>query len=120
MASFSGTPDRTLTWKHSNANSLDLSGKRVAVIGGTGGLGQALTRVMASRGAKVTVVGQTFRDQGTPGISFVKADLSLMREASRIGDELSVDDLELVVLTTGIIAAPKREETAEGSSEIWR
>jgi NAD(P)-dependent dehydrogenase (short-subunit alcohol dehydrogenase family) len=114
MASFSGTPDRTLVWKHTNANSLDLSGKKVAVIGGTGGLGRSLSRVMASRGAQVTVVGQTFRDQGTPGISFIKADLSLMREASRIGEELPADGLDLVVLTTGIIAAPKREETAEG------
>jgi NAD(P)-dependent dehydrogenase (short-subunit alcohol dehydrogenase family) len=114
MALFSGTPDRTLTWKNSNTRSLELSGKRVAVIGGTGGLGQALSRVMASYGAKVTVVGQTFRDQDTPGISFVKADLSLMREAARIGEELSVDGLDLVVLTTGIFAAPKREETAEG------
>jgi NAD(P)-dependent dehydrogenase (short-subunit alcohol dehydrogenase family) len=114
MSSFSGTPDRTLLLKHSSADALDLAGRRVAVIGGTGGLGRALSLVMASRGAKVTVVGQTFRDEGTPGLTFVKADLGMMREAARIGEELPVEGLELVVFTTGIIAAPKREETPEG------
>jgi hypothetical protein len=39
---------------------------------------------MASRGASVIVVGQTFRDAGVPGIEFMQADLSLMREAKRV------------------------------------
>jgi len=114
MASFSGTPDRTFTWSRVSADSLQLEGKKVAVIGGTGGLGRSLARVMASRGAAVTVVGQTFRDEGVQNLRFLKADLSLMSEASRIGQELDAQGLTVVVLTTGIIAAPTREETSEG------
>jgi NAD(P)-dependent dehydrogenase (short-subunit alcohol dehydrogenase family) len=106
--------NKSITWQHVDAGRLDLKGWRVAAIGGTGGLGRAITRVLASRGAVVTVVGQTFRDEGVPGIEFVKADLSLMREAERVAKALPAEQLDLVLLTTGIFAAPKREETAEG------
>jgi NAD(P)-dependent dehydrogenase (short-subunit alcohol dehydrogenase family) len=84
------------------------------VVGGTGGLGRAISRLLASRSACVTVVGQTFRDAGVAGIEFIKADLSLMREAERIGNALPAEKLDLVVFTTGIFAAPTREVTAEG------
>jgi NAD(P)-dependent dehydrogenase (short-subunit alcohol dehydrogenase family) len=89
-------------------------GLKVAVVGGTGGLGQAIARKLAGAGASVTVVGQTFRDGGVPGIAFVKADLSLMKEAVRVGRELPMEQLDVLLLTTGIFAGPKREETAEG------
>jgi NAD(P)-dependent dehydrogenase (short-subunit alcohol dehydrogenase family) len=105
---------KSITWQRVDASTLDLKGWKAAVIGGTGGLGRAISQVLAARGASVTVVGQTFRDQVTAGISFVKADLSLMSEAHRVAKELPAEQLDLVVFTTGIIAAPKREETAEG------
>jgi hypothetical protein len=38
---------------------------------------------LASRGIGVLIVGQNFRDADLPGIEFIKADLSLMREAQR-------------------------------------
>lgn len=60
------------------------------------------------------VVGQTFRDADLPGIEFIKADLSLMREAERVAALLPAETLDLVIFTTGIFAAPKREETSEG------
>jgi NAD(P)-dependent dehydrogenase (short-subunit alcohol dehydrogenase family) len=85
MSRFSGVPNKNLTWKPEPPESLDLSGKRVVVVGGTGGLGRALSRLMADRDAQVTVVGRTFRDVDRPGISFMKADLDLMSEAQRIG-----------------------------------
>jgi NAD(P)-dependent dehydrogenase (short-subunit alcohol dehydrogenase family) len=111
---FSGIKDSSLRWARRKVGDLDLSGKRAVVVGGTNGLGRAIARLMAERGARVTVVGQTFRDEGAKGIDFVKADLSLMREARRVGRELPAEELDLVVLTTGIMAAPKREVTAEG------
>jgi NAD(P)-dependent dehydrogenase (short-subunit alcohol dehydrogenase family) len=86
----------------------------VAVVGGTGGIGRALSRHLASLGAEVTVVGQTFRDPDISNIKFVKADLSLMREAHRIAAGLRPETLDLVIFTTGIFAAPHRQETAEG------
>ena len=106
--------DETITWHRVAIASLDLKGWKVAVVGGTGGLGREISRTLAARGARVTVVGQTFRDEGVAGIEFMQADLSLMREADRVARALPVEQLDLVVFTTGIFAAPKRQETAEG------
>ncbi|HEY1303600.1 MAG TPA: SDR family NAD(P)-dependent oxidoreductase [Vicinamibacterales bacterium] len=103
-----------IAWRRVNASSLDLKGLNVAVVGGTGGLGRALSRQMASRGAHVIVVGQTFRDAGLSGIEFLKADLSMMREAKRVGAALPAETLDIVIFTTGIFAGPKRETTADG------
>lgn len=104
--------DKNLVWQRVDPE--DLSGLRVAIVGGTGGIGRAFSRLLASRGANVVVVGQTFRDAGTPGIEFVQADLSLMGQARRVAEELPAETLDLVVFTTGIFAAPTRQETAEG------
>jgi NAD(P)-dependent dehydrogenase (short-subunit alcohol dehydrogenase family) len=106
--------DKNLEWRRVDPASLDLRGMKVAIVGGTGGIGQALSRFMASKGAKISVVGRTFRDSDMPGIEFIEADLSLMREARRVGARLPADSLDLVIFTTGIMAAPKREQTAEG------
>lgn len=106
--------DPNIRWSPVELAALDLTGRKAAIVGGTGGLGRAVARALASRGASVLVVGQTFRDEGVPGIEFVQADLGLMREAQRVGRELPAEDLDLLVLTTGIFAASEREETPEG------
>lgn len=92
----------------------DVRGKKIAVVGGTGGIGRALARLLAARGAKVLVVGQTFRDVDEPHIEFIRADLSLMNEAYRVAHLLPAESLDLLVFTTGIFAAPKRQVTTEG------
>jgi NAD(P)-dependent dehydrogenase (short-subunit alcohol dehydrogenase family) len=109
-----GRRDESLVWARRAVTTLDLSGKNVAVVGGTDGLGRALSRLMAARGAHVTIVGRTFRDEGTARIEFVKADLSRMSESRRIGRTLVAERLDVVVLTTGIAAPPHRQVTAEG------
>ena len=106
--------DKNVTWRRVDPATLDLQGIKVAIVGGTGGIGRALSRFMAARGADVTVVGRTFRDAGVPRIVFINADLELMREAKRVGEVLPAETLDIVVLTTGIFAAPRRQETAEG------
>ena len=106
--------DKSFTWTRVDPARLDLAGTQVAIVGGTGGIGRALSRFVASRGAGVVVVGQSFRDADVRGIEFVKADLSLMSEAKRVGAALAAETLDLVIFTTGIFAAPKRQETAEG------
>ncbi|MGC5833354.1 SDR family NAD(P)-dependent oxidoreductase [Ralstonia pseudosolanacearum] len=106
--------DRNLTWHRTDALRPNLEGRQVAVIGGTGGIGRALSRHLASLGARVVVVGQTFRDADVPGIRFIQADLSLMHEAQRVAGLLPAQTLDLVIFTTGIFAAPQRQETAEG------
>jgi NAD(P)-dependent dehydrogenase (short-subunit alcohol dehydrogenase family) len=104
--------DKRVTWHRTDA--LNVAGKQVAVIGGTGGIGRALSNYLALLGADVVVVGQTFRDTGTPRIKFIQADLSLMREAQRVALALPAETLDMVIFTTGIFAAPQRQETAEG------
>jgi NAD(P)-dependent dehydrogenase (short-subunit alcohol dehydrogenase family) len=106
--------DKNFVWRRVDTASLDLKGMKVAIVGGTGGIGRAFSCFMASRGASVVVVGQTFRDSDVPGIEFIKADLSLMRQAQRIAALLPAETFDLFIFTTGIMAGPKREETAEG------
>ena len=92
--------------------ALDLAGKSMLVVGGTGGLGRAIALAASARGAAVTVVGRTFRDAGVANVSFHAADLSLMTAAAEAGRALPPTDV--VVLTTGTGPAPKREVTPEG------
>lgn len=106
--------DKRVAWHRTHALAGEFEGKQVAVIGGTGGIGRALSRHLASLGADVVVVGQTFRDAGMPKIKFIQADLSLMREAQRVAAALPAETLDMVIFTTGIFAAPQRQETAEG------
>ncbi len=106
--------DKNIAWRRVEPSSLDLKGMKVAIVGGTGGIGRAFSRFMAPHGASVVVVGQTFRDSDVPGIEFIHADLSLMRQAKRVSEILPAETLDIVVFTTGIFAAPKRQETAEG------
>lgn len=104
--------DTSVSWQRTPTR--DLYGKNIAVVGGTGGIGRALSKHLAAQGAGVTVVGRTFRDAETSGIEFVRADLSLMLEAERVARALPAEKLDLLVMTTGIFAAPQRQETAEG------
>lgn len=89
-------------------------GMTSVIVGGTGGIGRALARELASLGSKVVVVGQTFRDSDIPNIEFIKADLSLMAEARRAAISIPAEELGLLIFTTGIFAAPQRQQTAEG------
>ena len=106
------TPDASLTFTPAPLASLDLTGKRIAVVGGTNGLGRAIAKAAASRGADVTVIGQTFRDAAP--IKFIQADLSLLKEAARVASLLPAESLDAVVFTTGIITAPNKQVTPEG------
>jgi NAD(P)-dependent dehydrogenase (short-subunit alcohol dehydrogenase family) len=95
-------------------DELDLSSKRLLVIGGTNGLGRAIAGLAMARGADVIVVGRTLRKFPWGQPKFVRADLSLMADALRLGEDLAVEDIDVALFTAGIIAAKTREETAEG------
>ena len=111
--SIKGVPDPSVTIRPVPIERLDLSSKRLAIIGGTNGLGRAIAQQALARGAEVTVVGRTFRDDPTAHLTFLAADLSSMRQAVRVGRELPAESFDLVLFTTGIIAAKTREETPE-------
>jgi NAD(P)-dependent dehydrogenase (short-subunit alcohol dehydrogenase family) len=108
-----GVRDRDVAIRPAPIDGLDLSGKRLAVIGGTNGLGRAVAQQALAHGAEVTVVGRTFRDAPADRLTFVKADLSSMREAVRLGRELPVESCDVALFTLGIAAARTREETSE-------
>ena len=110
----SGVPNPSIRVQPVAASDLDLHGRRVLIVGGTDGLGRAIARLAVDRGAAVTVVGRTFRDEGVPGLTFVKADLSSLRTAARLGEELPVAQTDVVLFTAGIMAARQREATDEG------
>lgn len=108
------TRDDSLQWKYQDPSVIDFKPLNVAIIGGTGGIGRAVSRLLANEGANVYVVGQTFRDKDIKGINFIKADLSSIEEAKGVAAQLPVEKLDIALFTTGIFAAPRRQETAEG------
>lgn len=104
--------DHSFTWSPSKL--VNLESLKVLVVGGTGGLGRAISKQLAAAGASVTVVGQTFRDEETKNIDFVPCDLSSMKSASELAKKLDVSQVDIVLFTTGIIAAPSKQITGEG------
>jgi NAD(P)-dependent dehydrogenase (short-subunit alcohol dehydrogenase family) len=108
-----GVPDRSVTIRPIPIERLDLSSKRLLIIGGTNGLGRAIAQQALARGADVTVVGRTLRDNKSARLTFVEADLSSMKEAARLGVELPVELFDVALLTAGTFAARAREETRE-------
>lgn len=89
-------------------------GLRVAIFGGTGGLGRAIAESLLSFGAEVTVLGRTLKDAPHPGRSFVPVDLSSLISARDAARDLAVESFDAVLLTHGIFAGQTREVTAEG------
>ncbi|MDO3104580.1 short chain dehydrogenase [Mycobacteroides abscessus subsp. abscessus] len=114
MNLYRGKPDRRVRLRLADVATLDLSGRHLAVIGGTSGLGRAITHQALMQGAKVTVAGRTFRDHGCGELTFLPADLSSMREAVDLADRLPLQDIDVLLFTNGIFAAKQREQTAEG------
>ncbi|MFD6196333.1 SDR family NAD(P)-dependent oxidoreductase [Mycobacteriaceae bacterium NPDC060252] len=113
MYSVRGKPNREVVIDLPSIDHLDLSSKRLAVVGGTDGLGRAIAQLALGRGATVTVVGRTFREEPSARLRFVKSDLSSMRGAVELGQNLEVEPYDVVLFTNGIFAARTREETAE-------
>lgn len=111
--------DKSFTWHRDDPQALNLNGLQVAIIGGTDGIGRGLSRFMASRGAKVLVVGRTFRDLDISAIEFIKADLSLMREAKRVGERLLRKRLNSLYLRQEFWLRPSAKKLPKVSSEIW-
>lgn len=113
LSRFFATPDTSYTVAPKTLSSIDLSGKHGFVVGGTNGLGRAIALLAASKGAKVTVVGRSFRDENVANLAFIKADLSLVSEAEKVAAKIPADS-DFVILTTGILAPKERQLSGEG------
>jgi len=86
----------------------------MAFIGGTNGLGRALAHRFAAHGAEVIVVGRSFRDKGVELLSFIPADLSEMKQAKRVAEELPAETLDMLFFSNGVGPVGKRVESSEG------
>ena len=109
-----GIRRRDIQWERKPLAPGVLTGKKMAVIGGTNGIGRALARTFAAKGAEVVVVGRTFRDADIARLRFIAADLSQMKQARRVAEELPVEPLDTLILTTGTGAGKQREVSPEG------
>jgi NAD(P)-dependent dehydrogenase (short-subunit alcohol dehydrogenase family) len=103
-----------------------MRGKTVLITGATNGLGKATALELATMGARVVIVGrnparteavlnQIKAHSGNPAVESLVADLSSMREAARLADEVKVryPRLDVLVNNAGIMSAERRE-TADG------
>ena len=89
-------------------------GKKCLFVGGTSGIGQALARAAAEGGCQTTVVGRAFKDDGLKNLTFQKADLSSMKEAKKLADQLPAGSYDYITFTNGIVPGNARVATAEG------
>jgi len=101
-------------WTRRQLDKDALSGEKVAVIGGTGGIGRALAHALVAKGAEVLVIGRTFRDHDLPRLRFIQADLSSMKNAQKIAQELPAETLDMLIMTQGIFAGRQRSINQEG------
>lgn len=91
-----------------------LPSRKILVVGGTAGIGKAASVSALQKGAQVTVVGRRAPDAALKGVKFVQKDLSLLKNAAELADEVNIEEIDTILLTTGIIAAPQRQVSAEG------
>lgn len=113
MSSF-GIKRTDLTWARLTLNSDSLNGKRIAIIGGTNGLGRAIALEFVSKGAEVLVVGRTFRDHGVERLRFIQADLSEIDRVRLLAKELPAETLDILIMTQGIFAGKERKTNSKG------
>jgi NAD(P)-dependent dehydrogenase (short-subunit alcohol dehydrogenase family) len=109
-----GSVRKDLKWTWRPLSQDAFSGYKVAVIGGTNGIGRALAHVLAMKGAEVWIVGRTFRDHDLPRVHFIQTDLSAMKNVRKIARDLPAETLDILIMTQGIFAGSKRRASTEG------
>jgi retinol dehydrogenase-12 len=108
-----------------------LAGKVAMVTGATFGIGKATALGLAKQGAEVIIVGRDFErtkatvewikaESGNPKISFLIADLSIMKQVKKLADEFKdqYPRLDILVNNAGAIFT-KKEMTSENIEKTW-
>src|ERR1700746_847653 len=103
-----------------------LNGRVALVTGGTDGVGKEIARAMARQGARLIIVGRDAEKgaraqqeirafSGNKDVDFVQADLSLMRQTRRLGDEVAKGwpAMHYLVHSAGVVRG-RHLVTAEG------
>lgn len=87
--------------------SKEFDGKRVLVTGGTRGMGLAMARLFAERGASVAVTARSAPQEGS-GFLFLSADLSRAEDISAVAERLQQDwgGIDILVNNAGGSEAP--------------
>lgn len=105
-------------------NDTDFSGKRVLVVGGTSGIGNGVAQAFRTRGADVAVWGTRpsakdySPEEGSDltGLRYQQVDVGSPDAIAAA--ELELDDLDVLVLSQGIVAYKKAEFQQEGWDKV--
>jgi len=101
---------------------MDLKDKRALITGGTSGMGSAVAKTMAEKGASVIITG---RDEtrgastvekiraGGHDAQFIAADFSEMSEVRRVAD--AADEIDVLVNAAGFAARGPTADTDEAA-----
>lgn len=93
----------------SNAiNNYDFDGKRALVTGGTKGMGEAIVRALAARGATVIAPARKLPEDPVASVRYVEADLASVDGVRRLVDTVQGEfgHLDLLVNNVGGSSAP--------------
>ena len=105
----------------------DLSGKYYVITGGNSGLGLETTRILAARGAEVSILCRSeararealallAQDKPKGRIDFIPLDLADLASVRRVADTLHqrTGKLDGMINNAGLMAMPTREVTRDG------
>jgi len=105
----------------------DLSGRLAVVTGANSGLGFGLAKRLAAAGADVvlavrsktkgeTAIAEIRRELPTAKLSIRHLDLSSLKSAAALGDELAAEGrpIDILINNAGVMTPPQRQETQDG------
>lgn len=89
-------------------NAPELQGKRALVTGGTKGIGEAVVRLLAQRGATVVATARQLPAEPMPGVRYLQADLAGIEGTDAVAAAVrrELGGLDLLVNNVGGSSAP--------------
>ncbi len=108
-----------------------MAGKTCVVTGATAGIGEALARGLASRGAALAIVGRDeerlrlvakgCEELGAPAVQSYRCDFAVLDEVRELADSLLEDlpRIDVLVNNAGLVVQ-KRQETVDGHELVFQ